>query len=73
MPVPAVMPPVPMPPVGACVIPIAVRSPIIARSIISSAVIIARSVPGTYEHLNSCFRFADGKKSSEENDSENKE
>ncbi len=73
MPVPAVMPPVPMPPIGTPVVPIAVRSPIVARSIISWAVIIAWVVGGTHEHMDTCLRFADRKKSSEKNDNENKE
>jgi hypothetical protein len=81
MPIPAVMPPVPVPPIGALVVPISVRSPIISRSIVSGAVVIAGSVSGTikggtgnsHRDMNLCLRFADRAKSSDENDSENKE
>jgi hypothetical protein len=70
IPVPAVIPPVPVPPVGTAVVPIPVRSPVMSWSIVSGT-IIGRT-GNTHENMNSCLRFADRKKSPDDNHRENK-
>jgi hypothetical protein len=76
-----VRPPVSVAPIGTPVVPIPVRSPIIAGSIIPRAVVIAGIVSGTNKgrpgntdgNMNFCLRIANREKSSGENNSEHKE
>jgi hypothetical protein len=81
VPIPAVMPPVPVPPIGTPIVPIPVRPPIISGSIVSRAVVIPGIVSGaikdgagnSHGDMNSCLRVVNREKSSDENDSQNKE
>jgi len=74
------VPPVPVPPIRTCVVAIPVRPPIISGSIIARAIVVTRIVAGsiigrtwTHGNNNSCPRFADREKSSDENYNEHKE
>jgi hypothetical protein len=70
---------VPVPPIRSPVITIPIRSPIISRSIVSRTVVVAGAISGAiirrtrHNHRNLRLRIAHRAKSSDQNDSENKE
>jgi hypothetical protein len=79
IPIPAVMPPVSVPPIRSAVVTISAGSPVVSRSIVPRAVIVAGSIAGAIvrrtrdNHRNLRLGFAHCAESSGENNSQNKE